>query len=74
MCIEGDVVWSSENILVSNSVGSNSLEFRFIKPSQYVPTTGVTLQDPIYLLKNGSYICMPQVTPSNATFKRVIWS
>ena len=74
MCIEGDVVWSSENILVSNSVGSNSLEFRFIKPSQYVPTTGVTLQDPIYLLKNGSYICMPQITPSNATFKSVIWS
>ena len=73
MCIEGDVVWSSENILVSNSVGSNSLEFRFIKPSQYVPTTGVTLKE-VYLLKNGSYICMPQITPSNATFKSVIWS
>ena len=39
-----------------------------------MPTTGVTLQDPIYIMKNGSYICMPQITPANATFKRVIWS
>ena len=74
ICIEGDVVWSGENILVGNSEGSKSVEFRFIKPSQYVPTTGVTLKEPVYLLKNGSYICMPQITPSNATFKSVIWS
>ena len=68
-----DIVWSGENILVGNSEGSKSVEFRFIKPSQYVPTTGVTLKE-VYLLKNGSYICMPQITPSNATFKSVIWS
>ena len=73
ICIEGDVVWSGENILVGNSEGSKSVGFRFIKPSQYVPTTGVTLKE-VYLLKNGSYICMPQITPSNATFKSVIWS
>ena len=73
ICIEGDVVWNAENILVGNSEGSKSVEFRFIKPSQYVPTTGVTLKE-VYLLKNGSYICMPQITPSNATFKSVIWS
>ena len=73
ICIEGDVVWNAENILVGNSEGSKSVGFRFIKPSQYVPTTGVTLKE-VYLLKNGSYICMPQITPSNATFKSVIWS
>ena len=74
ICIEGDVVWSGENILVGNSEGSKSVGFRFIKPSQYVPTTGVTLQNPIYLLDEGTYVCKPIVTPSNATFKRVIWS
>ena len=73
ICIQNNAVWSGENILVG-STGSKSREFLFIEPSRYVPTTGVTLQDPIYIMKNGSYICMPQITPANATFKRVIWS
>ena len=73
ICIEGDTVWAGENIIMG-SVGSKSKGFLFIRPGDYVPTTGVSLQNPIYLLKNGDYICMPQITPSNATFRRVIWS
>ena len=73
ICIEGDTVWAGENIIMG-SVGSKSKGFLFIRPGDYVPTTGVSLQNPIYLLKNGNYICMPQITPSNATFRRVIWS
>ena len=73
ICIQNNAVWSGENILIG-STGSKSREFLFIEPWLYVPTTGVTLQDPIYIMKNGGYICMPQITPANATFKRVIWS
>ena len=73
ICIEGDTVWAGENIIMG-SAGSKSKGFLFIRPGDYVPTTGVSLQNPIYLLKNGNYICMPQITPSNATFRRVIWS
>ena len=73
ICRQNNAVWSGENILIG-STGSKSREFLFIEPWLYVPTTGVTLQDPIYIMKNGGYICMPQITPANATFKRVIWS
>ena len=48
--------------------------FQFIKPSDYVPTTGVTLPD-VYLLKDGTYTYTPTVTPSNATFaNKAMWS
>ena len=71
--INGNTVWSGEDILLGSGY-SLSNKFMFIKPEDYVPTTGITLQGPIYLLKNGTYSCVPTVTPSNATFKRIIWS
>lgn len=65
-------VWAGENII--KGATDAAAYYMFIKPSDYVPTTGVTLTA-VYLLKNGTYTYTPTVTPSNATFaNKAMWS